>query len=60
MTAQELEELERLEALATPGPWGPAHGKVKEEDARFIAAFRTHAKALIEAAKQGLKNELAR
>lgn len=55
MTAQELEELERLEALATPAPWGPAHGNVKEQDARFIAAFRTHAKALIEAAKQGLK-----
>ncbi len=48
-----LEELERLEAEATPGPWGPDHGRVKPEDARLIAVLRTAAPELIASTKAG-------
>lgn len=51
MNLERLEELERLEAAATPGPWGHAHGRVKEQDARLIAALRTEAKALLRFAR---------
>ena len=56
MNIQELEELERLEALASPAPWGPAHGKVKEHDARLIAAIRTHAAELLRMARATLES----
>lgn len=75
MTPEQLDELERLEAEATPGEWllrelPRGHGFAIEseentgnvgrayndesEDAQFIAALRNNAKALIEAARNGL------
>jgi hypothetical protein len=55
MNIDDVAELERLEALASPGPWGPAHGKVKEQDALLIAALRTHAKELLRMARATLE-----
>ncbi len=51
MTPERLTELEQLEAAATPGPWGHAHGRIKEQDARLIAALRTDAKELLRFAR---------
>lgn len=51
MTFERLEELEQLEQLASPAPWGPAHGRIKEQDARLIAALRTDAKELLRFAR---------
>lgn len=53
--SKDLEELKRLLSEATPAPWGPAHRKIKEKDARMIAALRNAADELVRGYERGEK-----
>ena len=53
-----LEELDRLEREATPGPWCPSeYLSQRGADFDLAIALRNHARELIRLARIGTKNE---